>query len=163
MEKVPMTPQGHQVLMDELRNLREVERPRIIEDLAEARSHGDLKENAEYHAARERQSFNEGRIQELESVLTRVEVIDYTKFSNDIVRFGATVHVYDEQTEQTCTYKIVGHYEADITQNKLSLQAPLSRALISKAKGDVSHVSTPGGQKTYEILEISYVNSSENE
>ncbi|MDB5478518.1 MAG: transcription elongation factor GreA [Alphaproteobacteria bacterium] len=156
MEKVPMTPQGHQGLMDELRNLKEVERQKIIADLAEARAHGDLKENAEYHAARERQSFNEGRIQELESVLTRIEVIDYTKFSGDNIRFGATVELYDEQTEQNATYMIVGHYEADINKNRLSLQAPLSRALIGKNPGDVVKVTTPGGQKSYEILTVSY-------
>lgn len=156
MEKIPMTPAGHQNLMDELRTLKEVERPKIIADLSEARGHGDLKENAEYHAARERQAFNEGRIQELENVLGRVEVIDYTKFSDDIIRFGATVHLYDEHSEQEAAYMIVGHYEADITQNRLSLQAPLSRALIGKVVGDVVAVVTPGGQKTYEILKIVY-------
>lgn len=156
MEKVPMTPEGHQILMDELRHLKEGERPKIIEDLAEARSHGDLKENAEYHAARERQSFNEGRIQELESVLSRIEVIDYKKFDTDSVRFGATVELYDEDTDQTASYMIVGHYEADITKNRLSLQAPLSRALIGRAVGDVVKVTTPGGQKSYEILKIAY-------
>lgn len=156
MEKIPMTPQGHQVLMDELRHLKEVERPNIIADLSEARSHGDLKENAEYHAARERQSFNEGRIQELESVLTRIEVIDFSKFQADAVRFGATIHMYDEDADVEVTYMIVGHYEADIAKNRLSLQAPLSRALIGKAVGDVVKVTTPGGQKSYEVLKISY-------
>lgn len=156
MEKVPMTPEGHQFLMDELRHLKEVERPKIIEDLAEARSHGDLKENAEYHAARERQSFNEGRIQELESVMSRIEVIDYKKFDADNVRFGATIDLYDEDTEQEISYMIVGHYEADITKNRLSLQAPLSRGLIGRVVGDVVKVTTPGGQKSYEILKISY-------
>jgi len=156
MEKIPMTPEGYQFLMDELRNLKEVERPRIIADLSEARGHGDLKENAEYHAARERQSFNEGRIQELESVLARIDVIDYKKFDGETVRFGATVKVYDEDSEQEATYMIVGHYEADITKNRLSLQAPLSRALIGKAPGDVVKVATPGGQKSYEILVVSY-------
>lgn len=152
-----MTPQGFQVLMDELRHLKEVERQKIIVDLQEARSHGDLKENAEYHAARERQGFNEGRIQELESVIARVEVIEYTKFDGDVVRFGATVELYDENTEQTVTYTIVGHYEANIEKNLLSLQAPLSRALIGKSLGDVAKVLAPGGQKSYEILRISYV------
>ena len=156
MEKVPMTPQGHQVLMDELRYLKEEERPKIIADLSEARSHGDLKENAEYHAARERQSFNEGRIQELESVISRIEVIDYTKFDADSVRFGATIELYDEDAEQEITYMIVGHYEADISKNRLSLQAPLSRGLIGRAVGDVVKVTTPGGQKSYEILNIRY-------
>lgn len=156
MEKVPMTPQGYQFLMDELRNLKEVERQKIIADLSEARSHGDLKENAEYHAARERQSFNEGRIQELESVLSRIEVIDYKKFDGDTIRFGATVTVYEEESEVEATYMIVGHYEADITQNRLSLQAPLSRALIGKAVGEVVKVVTPGGQKSYEIITVDY-------
>lgn len=156
MEKIPMTPQGHQALLEELRNLKEIERPKIIADLSEARSHGDLKENAEYHAARERQSFNEGRIQELESVVSRIEVIDYTKFNSDTVRFGATVALYDEDADQEVTYMIVGHYEADITRNRLSLQAPLSRALIGRTVGDVVKVTTPGGQKSYEILSIAY-------
>lgn len=156
MEKVPMTPNGHQILMDELRNLKEVDRPAVIADIAEARGHGDLKENAEYHAAKEKQGFIEGRIQELESVVARAEVIDYTKFENDVVRFGATIDLYDEDTEQEATYMIVGHYEADITKNRLSLQAPLSKGLIGKAVGDVVKVQTPGGLKSYEILKISY-------
>jgi len=156
MEKVPMTPNGHQVLMDELRNLKEVDRPAVIADISEARGHGDLKENAEYHAAKEKQGFIEGRIQELESVIARAEVIDSTKFANDVVRFGATVDVYDEGSEQETTYMIVGHYEADIAKNRLSLQAPLSKALIGKAVGDVVKVQTPGGMKSYEILKISY-------
>lgn len=157
MEKVPMTPNGHQVLMDELRNLKEVDRPAVIADIAEARGHGDLKENAEYHAAKEKQGFIEGRIQELESVLARADVIDYTKFTNDAIRFGATIELYDEQTEQETAYSIVGHYEADIAKNRLSLQAPLSKALIGKAAGDVVKVQTPGGLKSYEILKISYI------
>ena len=157
MEKIPMTSQGFQALMDELRQLKEVERQKIIEDLSEARSHGDLKENAEYHAARERQAFNEGRIQELESVISRTEVIDYAKFNSDSIRFGATVTLYDEQTEEEVTYTIVGHYEANIEKNRLSLQAPLSRALIGKSIGDVVSVSAPGGQKSYEVLKIEYI------
>lgn len=156
MEKVPMTPRGVQTLMDELRNLKDVERPAVIADIAEARGHGDLKENAEYHAAKEKQGFIEGRIQELESVIARAEIIDYTKFSGETIRFGATVKVYDEQTEQEITYSIVGHYEADINKNRLSLQAPLSKSLIGKALGDVVKVATPGGQKSYEILYVHY-------
>lgn len=156
MEKVPMTPRGVQVLMDELRNLKDVERPAVIADIAEARGHGDLKENAEYHAAKEKQGFIEGRIQELESVVARAEIIDYTKFEGDTIRFGATIKLYDEQTEQETSYAIVGHYEADINKNRLSLQAPLSRALIGKNPGDVIKVATPGGQKSYEILEVGY-------
>ena len=142
--------------MDELRELKEVQRPAIITAIAEARGHGDLKENAEYHSAREKQGFIEGRIQELESVLGRVEVIDFTKFDGDTVRFGATVELYDEHTEVTAQYMIVGHYEADINKNRLSLQAPLSRALIGKSTGDVVKVATPGGQKSYEIVKVSF-------
>jgi transcription elongation factor GreA len=156
MEKIPTTPKGYQALMDELRELKETARPQIIAAIAEARGHGDLKENAEYHSAREKQGFIEGRIQELESVISRVEVIDYTKFVGDTVRFGATVEVYDEHTEVTVTYRIVGHYEADLEKNKLSLQAPLSRALIGKAPGEVVKVATPGGQKSYEIVSVSF-------
>lgn len=156
MEKIPMTPKGYQVLMDELRHLKETERPQIIAAIAEARGHGDLKENAEYHSAREKQGFIEGRIQELESVISRVEVIDYTKFDGDTVRFGATVQVYDESTEKEHRYVIVGHYESDITKNRLSLQAPMARALIGKAVGEVVAVAAPGGQKSYEILSVSY-------
>lgn len=156
MEKIPLTQPGYQALTDELRNLKEVERPKVIADIAEARGHGDLKENAEYHAAREKQGFIEGRIQELETVIARAEVIDSSKFANDSVRFGATVEVYDEQTEQTLNYTIVGHYEADIAKNRLSLQAPLSRALIGKGKGDVVQVAAPGGAKSYEIVNIKY-------
>lgn len=156
MEKIPTTPKGHQALMDELRELKEVQRPAIITAIAEARGHGDLKENAEYHSAREKQGFIEGRIQELESVIGRAEVIDFTKFDGDTVRFGATVEIYDENAETTAKYMIVGHYEADINKNRLSLQAPLSRALIGKATGDVVKVATPGGQKSYEIVRVSF-------
>ncbi len=156
MEKIPMTPKGHQALMDELRQLKENDRPQVIQEIAVARDHGDLKENAEYHAAREKQSFIEGRIQELESVLSRVEVIDFTKFEGETVRFGATVQVYEEESEKEHHYMIVGHYEADITQNRLSLQAPLSRALIGKAVGDVVSVVAPGGKKSYEIVSVKY-------
>lgn len=156
MEKVPMTPKGHQALMDELRSLKENDRPKVIADIAEARGHGDLKENAEYHAAKERQGFIEGRIQELEGVISRAEVIDYTKFDGETIRFGATVQVYDEDTEQESTYIIVGHYEADLKKNQLSLQAPLSKSLIGKAPGEVIKVVTPGGMKSYEVLTVSY-------
>lgn len=156
MEKIPMTPKGYQALMDELRQLKEVERPKVIADIAEARGHGDLKENAEYHAAREKQGFIEGRIQELESVISRTEVIDYTKFDGDLVRFGATVEVYDEDTDKTHHYMIVGHYESDINTNRLSLQAPISRALIGKSVGEVVKVAAPGGQKSYEIVSVKY-------
>jgi transcription elongation factor GreA len=156
MEKIPTTAKGYQALMDELRELKDVARPAIIAAIAEARGHGDLKENAEYHSAREKQGFIEGRIQELESVISRVEVIDFTKFDGDTVRFGATVELYDEDSEVTSRYMIVGHYEADINKNRLSLQAPLSRALIGKASGDVVKVTTPGGQKSYEIVSVNF-------
>jgi transcription elongation factor GreA len=156
MEKITMTPKGHQTLMDELRRLKETDRPQVISEIAVAREHGDLRENAEYHAAREKQSFIEGRIQELDSVLSRIEVIDFTKFDGQTVRFGATVQVYEEQSEKEFNYMIVGHYEADIAKNRLSLQAPLSRALIGKAVGDVVSVAAPGGQKSYEIVSVKY-------
>lgn len=156
MEKIPTTPKGYQALMDELRELKEVARPQIIAAIAEARGHGDLRENAEYHSAREKQGFIEGRIQELESVLSRIEVIDYTKFEGDTVRFGATVEVYDEHADLTMRYMIVGHYEADIDKNRLSLQAPLSRALIGKSPGEVVKVATPGGAKSYEIVSVAF-------
>jgi transcription elongation factor GreA len=156
MEKIPTTPKGHQALMDELRELKETARPQIIAAIAEARGHGDLKENAEYHSAREKQGFIEGRIQELESVISRAEVIDFTKFDGDTVRFGASVELYDEDSEVTTRYMIVGHYESDINKNRLSLQAPLSRALIGKSSGDVVKVTTPGGQKSYEIVSVNF-------
>lgn len=157
MEKVPMTLSGHTSLLTELRQLKDTDRPKVIQDIAEARDHGDLKENAEYHAARERQGFIEGRIQELEAVISRAEVIDPVQFDGDtVIRFGAKVQVFNEQTEIEETYSIVGHYEADITNNRLSIQAPLSRSLIGKSVGDVVKVTTPGGPKSYEILSVSY-------
>ncbi len=157
MEKVPMTLPGYNNLGAELRQLKDVDRPKVIQDIADAREHGDLKENAEYHAARERQGFIEGRIQELEAVISRADVIDPAQFEgDDTVRFGAKVEVFNEDTEQTETYSIVGHYEADITTNRLSIQAPLSRALIGKSVGEVVKVVTPGGQKSYEIVAVSY-------
>lgn len=152
-----MTLPGYNSLTAELRQLKESDRPKVIQDIADAREHGDLKENAEYHAARERQGFIEGRIQELEAVISRAEVIDPAQFDgHDTIRFGAKVEVYNEQTEANETYAIVGHYEADITANRLSIQAPLSRALIGKSAGDVVKVVTPGGPKSYEIVAVSY-------
>ncbi len=157
MDKVPMTLSGYNSLQVELLQLKETERPKVIQAIAEAREHGDLKENAEYHAARERQGFIEGRIQELEAVISRAEMIDPTQFDGDtVIRFGAKVEVYNEQTEQTETYAIVGHYEAKIEENRLSIQAPLSRALIGKSVGDVIKVTTPGGQRSYEVLSVGY-------
>jgi transcription elongation factor GreA len=158
MDKLPITAGGFTQLEQELKRLKSVERPAIIEAIAEARAHGDLSENAEYHAARERQSFVEGRILELESRLSRAEIIDpATMNGDDTVRFSATVKLVDEDTEEEVTYQIVGEYEADIDSNRLSNTAPLSRALIGKTVGDSVEVRTPKGEKAYEILDVRYV------
>jgi transcription elongation factor GreA len=151
-----MTAGGLKRLEDELRNLKSVERPAIIVAIAEARSHGDLSENAEYHAARERQSFIEGRIEELEAVVSAVEVIDPKQLTGDSVKFGALVNLVDEETEKPASYQIVGVYEADIKQGLLSISSPLAKALIGKKKGDTVSVPAPGGDRSYEILEIKY-------
>lgn len=157
MEKVPMTAPGYKALEEELKTLKEVERPRIIEAIATAREHGDLSENAEYHAAREQQSFNEGRIQELESVISRADVIDPTQFSGQkVIRFGASVDLADEETDEEVTYSIVGHYEADSEKKRLSVQAPIARALIGKEVGDSVKVQSPGGVRSYEVLDVRY-------
>jgi len=156
MEKVPMTRDGLTVLETELRRLKNEERLSIIRAIAEAREHGDLSENAEYHAARERQSFVEGRITELEGVVSCAEVIDPSKLSGDMVRFGATVMVADEDTDEEITYQIVGAYEADIKQGKISVTSPLARALIGKSLGDSVEVAAPSGAKGYEICEVTY-------
>lgn len=156
MQKVPMTVAGHARLEEEIKHLKSVERPAIIEAIAEARSHGDLSENAEYHAARERQSFIEGRIAELEDKLSRADVIDTSKMSGNVVKFGAHVKVVDEDTDAEQAFQIVGEYEADIDQGRLALTAPLPRALIGKAVGDSVEVSTPKGHKAYEVLEVVY-------
>ena len=152
-----MTAPGLQRLEEELRNLKSVERPAVIVAIAEARSHGDLSENAEYHAARERQSFIEGRVQELEEVISAVEVIDPSTLSGDMVKFGAHVKLLDEETEKEAAYQIVGQHEADIKQFKLSVSSPLSKALIGKRVGDSVSVPAPGGDKTYEILSVKFV------
>ena len=157
MEKVHMTPQGYQVLEDELKNLKFVERPNVIAAISEARSHGDLSENAEYHYAKEKQGFIEGRIKELESKLSRAEIIDITKLSGSNVKFGSTVEIYDTATEEEITYKIVGIDEADVKKGLLSMDAPLARALIGKEKGDEVTLRTPSGEKVYEIVDIKYV------
>ena len=156
MDKLPITAAGFKDLEKELKNLKSVERPAIIEAIATARDHGDLSENAEYHSAREKQSFIEGRIQELESVLGLADVIDISKFTGDTIRFGATVKVVDEDTDEEHSYQIVGEYEGDMENNKISLTAPLSRALIGKAVGDSVSVQTPKGQKDYEVLDVIY-------
>lgn len=155
MEKIPMTRAGHHTLDKELRDLKANERPAVIRQIAEAREHGDLSENAEYHAAREKQSFIEGRIKELEMILSRAEVIDTSKLSGP-VKFGATVTLLDEDSEEERTYQIVGEAEADLERGLLNLRSPLARALIGKEEGDSIEVVTPGGQKDYEILAIRY-------
>ncbi|MBD3786033.1 MAG: transcription elongation factor GreA [Sphingomonadales bacterium] len=156
MEKIPMTRAGYDVLDGELRNLKSVERPAVIKAIAEAREHGDLSENAEYHAARERQSFVEGRIKELESILGRAEVIDTARLSGS-VKFGATVTLVDEDTDEERTYQIVGEAEADLERGLLNIKSPLARALIGKDEGDSVEVRTPGGDKAYEILAVRYL------
>ncbi|MED5531448.1 MAG: transcription elongation factor GreA [Pseudomonadota bacterium] len=155
MEKIPLTLQGHETLNEELKLLKSKERPQIIKAIAEAREHGDLSENAEYHAAREKQSFIEGRIKELEGIISLAEVIDPKKLSGS-VKFSATVTIIDEDTEEESTYQIVGEPEADIEKNKLNVRSPLARALIGKEPGDSIEVKSPGGTKNYEILSIHY-------
>lgn len=152
-----MTAPGLQRLVDELRNLKVVERPSVIRAIAEARSHGDLSENAEYDAARDRQSFIEGRIQELEEVTSAAEVIDPSTLSGENVKFGAHVRVVDEETEKEATYQIVGVYEADIKHQRLSVSSPLAKALIGKKTGDTISVPAPAGDRTYEILAVKFM------
>ena len=156
VEKVPMTFAGHAALEVELKQRQSVDRPRIIEAISEARSHGDLSENAEYHAAKEAQSLNEGRIGELEDYVSRAEVIDPSKMSGNTVKFGARVRLVDEDTEEEKTYQIVGDQEADVKQGKISISSPISRALIGKEVGDSVEVVAPGGSKAYEILEVKW-------
>jgi transcription elongation factor GreA len=155
MEKIPMTRAGFEQLDAELRDLKAVERPAVIRAIAEAREHGDLSENAEYHSAREKQSFIEGRIKELEMIISRAEVIDVSKLSGS-VKFGATVTVVDEDSDEEKTFQLVGEQEADLERGLLNVRSPLARALIGKDEGDSVEVVTPGGQKTYEILSIRY-------
>ncbi len=156
MEKIPMTRAGFTLLDDELKQLKSVERPAVIRAIAEAREHGDLSENAEYHAAREKQSFIEGRVKELEANLSRSEVIDPSKFTGS-VKFGATVMVADEDSGEEKTFQIVGEVEADLERGLLNIRSPLARALIGKDEGDTVEVKTPGGQKSYEILSVRFV------
>ena len=156
MQKIPMTAEGHQALDAELKHLKSVERPAVIQAISEAREHGDLSENAEYHAAKERQGWIEGRVQELEDKIARAQVIDTTKMSGDTVKFGATVTVVDEDTDQESTYKIVGDDEADVKAGKISLSSPIARSMINKEVGDVVEVNAPGGTKSYEILNIQW-------
>ncbi|WP_036259713.1 transcription elongation factor GreA [Methylocapsa aurea] len=156
MDKFPMTAGGHLALEEELKRRQQVERPRIIQAIAEARSHGDLSENAEYHAAKEAQSLNEGRIAELEDKLSRAEVIDVSKLSGTTIMFGATVTLVDEDTEEKKTYQIVGESEADVKAGRVSITSPTARALIGKKIGDSVEVNTPGGGKSYEILNVAF-------
>ncbi len=155
-EKIPMTAEGLARLEEELRHLRNTARPEVIRAIAEAREHGDLSENAEYHAARDRQSFIEGRVGELEDKVSRAEVIDVSKLSGKTVMFGATVTLIDEDSEEKLTYQIVGEDEADVKQGRLAVTAPLSRAIIGKKMGDVVEVNTPKGEKAYEIARVKF-------
>jgi transcription elongation factor GreA len=156
MQRIPMTADGYARLEEELRHLKSVERPAVIRAIADARDHGDISENAEYHAARERQSFVEGRLGELEDKISRADVIDVSKLSGRQVKFGATVTLVDEDTEEKTTYQIVGEDESDIKTKRLSVTSPLARALIGKEVGDSVEVSTPGGSKVYEIVKVQF-------
>lgn len=158
MQRVPVTVEGENRLKEELNNLKSVERPKVIQAIAEAREHGDLKENAEYHAAREQQSFIEGRIQELEGKLSNIQVIDVASMpAADKVIFGSTVHLFNVQTEQETIYQIVGEDEADLKKGKISYTSPIARALIGKLVDDVVEVQTPGGLAEYEISDVEYI------
>lgn len=158
MNKSPITAQGAQKLRDELHELKTIKRPQIIQAIAEARAHGDLKENAEYHAAREQQSFIEGRIVEIDSKLGNAEIIDVTKINaGGKIVFGATVDLMNVDTEEEVTYQIVGEDEADIKANLISISSPIARALIGKKEGDIAVVNAPSGKKEYEVLEIKYI------
>lgn len=157
MDKVPMTANGFAMLQEELKRRQSEERPAIIQAIAEARAHGDLSENAEYHAAKEQQSHNEGRIAELEDLVSRAEVIDISRLSGDTVKFGATVKLVDEDTEEEKTYQIVGDQEADVKAGKISISSPIARAMIGKSEGDQIEVAAPGGSRAYEILEVKFI------
>ena len=156
MEKVPMTAAGHSAMMDEIKHLKSVERPRIIRAIEEARSHGDLSENAEYHAAKEQQGWTEARVAELEDKISRAEVIDISKLSGATVTFGARVTLVDEETDAKISYQIVGDFEADVKKGKISVSSPIARAVIGKKAGDSVEVATPGGGKSYEILKVKW-------
>ena len=156
MEKLPITAAGHAALIEELRRRQQEERPRIIQMIAEARAHGDLSENAEYHSAKEQQSLNEGRIAELEDKIARADVIDLSKLSGKTIKFGATVTLVDEDTDEEKKYQIVGETEADVKSGRVSITSPIARALIGKTIGDTVEVNTPGGGKSYEILDVAF-------
>jgi transcription elongation factor GreA len=157
MEKVPMTGEGYNSLDEELKRLKTQERPSVIAAIAEARAHGDLSENAEYHAAKDRQGWIEGRIAEIEDKIARAQVIDVSKLSGKQVKFGATVTVIDEDTDEEGRYQVVGEHEADVKSGRISLTSPLSRAMIGKEVGDVVEVNTPGGVKAYEIVKVEWI------
>ena len=156
MEKVPITGKGFSALEEELRHRQQVERPRIIQAISEARALGDLSENAEYHAAKEAQSLNEGRVLELESMISRAEIIDVSKLSGTRIKFGATVKLIDEDTEEEKTYQIVGEPEADVHSGRVSVGSPIARALMGKTIGDTVEVTTPGGGKSYEVVGVRF-------
>ncbi len=156
MEKVPMTLEGYKKLEDALRRLKNEERPAVIQAISEARSHGDLSENAEYHAAKERQSWIEGQILELEDKFSRAQVIDVTKLGGNVIKFGATVTLIDEDTEEKKSWQIVGDYEADVRSGKVSISSPIARAMIGKKTGDTIEVAAPGGARSYEIKKVQF-------
>jgi transcription elongation factor GreA len=157
MEKVPMTAEGYHALDEELKRLKTIERPAVTAAIGEARLHGDLSENAEYHAAKDRQGWIEGQIAEIEDKMARAQVIDVKKLSGSQVKFGATVSVVDEDTEEPARYQIVGEHEADVKQGRVSITSPIARAMIGKESGDVVEVTTPGGVKAYEITKVEWV------
>jgi len=156
MDRLPMTADGYSRLQEEIKRLKSTDRPAVIRAIAEARTHGDLAENAEYHAARERQSFIEGRLAELEDRVARAEVIDVSRLSGSMIKFGATVTLADEETDEEQTFQIVGEDEADVKDGRLSVTSPLARALIGKGKGDSVEVSTPRGNKSYEVVTVAF-------
>jgi transcription elongation factor GreA len=156
LEKVPLTIKGYGALEEELRQRQQVERPRIIQAISDARALGDLSENAEYHAAKESQALNEGRILELESLISRAEVIDVTKLSGDRIKFGATVKLVDEDTDEEKTYQIVGEPESDVRSGLVSVSSPIARALMGRTVGDTVEVTTPGGGKSYEVVDVRF-------
>jgi transcription elongation factor GreA len=156
MERVPMTIEGYRSLEVELQRLKSEERPRIIQAIAEARSHGDLSENAEYHAAKEQQGLNEARVADIEDRISRADVIDTTKLSGNTIKFGATVTLVDEDTDEKVKYKIVGDFEASVKDGKISISSPIARALIGKSKNDTAEVTTPKGARSYQILKIEW-------
>ena len=163
MDKVPMTPQGYEVLTEELKTLKFVERPAVIQAIAEARAHGDLSENAEYHAARERQSFVEGRIQELEAVIGSADIIDPSSLSGNTVKFGARVLLVDEETEEESIFTLVGHYETNAQTGHISINSPIARGLIGKSVGDSVEVHTPKGRRSFEILEVHFASQGKKD